>query len=141
MATATTRKPRTSVEAVPQLATLPERVAVVETKIYQIEDKIDNLKSDVKEMHDCLDRTREGIMEELKCMQDSYWQNANKYYTHAEDLNAIQTQQHNELSEKIKELQTIKEKWVRYSLVGLAFAAGAGWVHADYAAILKFLGV
>ena len=44
MATATLKKPRTSIEAVPQLATLPERVAVVEVKIQSIEVKIDDLK-------------------------------------------------------------------------------------------------
>jgi hypothetical protein len=26
-------------------------------------------------------------------------------------------------------------------MVGLAFAAGAGWIHQDYSAIIKFLGL
>ena len=48
MATATVKKSRTSLEAVPQLATLPERVGVVETKVESIKEQIVDLKSDVK---------------------------------------------------------------------------------------------
>ena len=37
-------------EAQAQIAMLPERVAIVETKVHQIEEKLDDLKADVKEM-------------------------------------------------------------------------------------------
>ena len=80
-------------EAVAQLATLPERVAVVETKVSQIEEKIDDLKADVKEMHDCLDLTRDGIMEQLGKM-------------HQESC-----AQHNELAQvKLKKYRLLKIK-------------------------------
>jgi len=109
MATATFKKPRTSIEAVPQLATLPERVAVVEIKVQTIEIKIDDLKGDVKEMHDCLDRTRDGIMEQLKSMSDE-----------AERA-------HQALGTKISSLEKFKEKWT-YMAIGaagiLGFASG-----------------
>jgi chromosome segregation ATPase len=113
-----------STEAVSQLATLPERVAVVETKVHQIEEKIDDLKCDVKEMHECLDNTRDLLAQKLKEMSEE------------------STNQHNELAGKIKELQSVKDKWVKYSLAAMAFAAGAGWLNTmNLPHILKFLGL
>ena len=142
MATATVKRPRTSVEAVPQLATLPERVAVVEEKVHQIEEKIDNLKVDVKEMHDCLDQTRDRVLAQLDKMTDEYRTNATKYYEHATILNAQQTAQHDELAGKIKEIQTFKNKAMMYGMAILAFLAGSGWIHAmNLPTILKFLGL
>jgi uncharacterized coiled-coil DUF342 family protein len=129
-------------EAVSQLATLPERVAVVEEKAHQIEEKIDDLKVDVKEMHDCLDQTRDRVLEQLNKMTEEYRTNAANYYKHAEELNDKQTVQHDELAGKIKELQSIKDKSLKYGLAILAFLAGTGWVHAmNLPTILKFLGL
>jgi len=125
-----------------QLAELPERVGILETKVENINEKIGEVKDDIKDMHDCLDRTRDTVMEELKTMQSAYWQNADKYYQHAEELNDKQTAQHDELAGKIKELQTLKDKWVKYAIGALAFAAGAGWIHAmNLQTIFKFLGL
>ena len=125
-----------------QLAELPERVGILETKVENINEKIGEVKDDIKDMHDCLDRTRDTVMEELKTMQSAYWQNADKYYKHTEELNDKQTAQHDELASKIKELQSLKDKWVKYSIGALAFAAGAGWIHAmNLQTILKFLGL
>jgi len=129
-------------EAQAQLAMLPERVAVVETKVDSMIVCIDEVKGDVKDMHDCLDRTRDEVLLELKEMQKAYWDNAKKYYEHADDLNLQQTAQHDELAGKIKDLQQLKEKWVKYAMAALAFAAGSGWVHAaNLPQILKFLGL
>ena len=111
-------------EAVAQLATLPERVAVVETKVDQIEEKLDDLKADVKEMHDCLDNTRDLLDKKLCEM--------------AEASNS----QHAELAGKIGDLEKIKSKWTMYAMAALAFAAGAGWINAiNFPHILKFLGL
>jgi hypothetical protein len=55
-------------EAVAQLATLPERVSVVETKVDNIEEKLGELKEDVKDLHVCLDRTGESLHTALKEM-------------------------------------------------------------------------
>jgi len=129
-------------EAVAQLATLPERVSVLETKVENINEKLIDLKDDVKEMHDCLDQTRDRVLAQLDIMTGEYRTNATKYYEHANHLNELQTAQHDELAVKISELEKIKSKWTMYAMVGLAFAAGTGWINAvNFPSILKFLGL
>jgi len=129
-------------EAVAQLAALPERVSVLETKVENINEKLVDLKSDVKDMHDCLDNTRDTVLAQLNKMTDEYRTNAEKYYEHANHLNEQQTAQHNELAGKIGELEKVKSKWTMYAMVGLAFAAGTGWINAvNFPHILKFLGL
>ena len=129
-------------EAQAQLALLPERVAVVEIKVDNIEEKLIDLKSDVKDMHDCLDQTRDTVVAQLHLMTDEYRTNATKYYEHANTLNAQQTAQHEELAGKITELEKIKSKWTMYAMVALAFAAGSGWVNSvNFPHVLKFLGL
>ena len=111
-------------EAVAQLAVLPERVAIVETKVHAIEEKIDELKDNVKDMHDCLDNTRDLLDKKLCEM--------------AEASNT----QHAELAAKISELQSTKDKWIKYALAAMAFAAGAGWLNTmNLPHLLKFLGM
>ena len=111
-------------EAVAQLAALPERVAVVETKVDQIEEKLDDLKVGVKDMHECLDNTRDLLTEKLS------------------EMSQASDAQHNDLYKKINELEKVKSKIVMYSMVGLAFAAGAGWINAiNFPHVLKFLGL
>ena len=111
-------------EAVAQLALLPERVAIVETKVSQIEEKIDDLKSDVKTMHDCLDNTRD-LLDKKLC-----------------EMATASNTQHAELADKITSLEKIKNKYTMYAMVGLAFAAGAGWINAiNFPHVLKFLGL
>jgi hypothetical protein len=106
------------------LATVPERVSVLETKVDNIEEKLDDIKIDVKDMHDCLDRTRDGIMEQLAVM------------------NKNSCDQHAELAGKITDLEKIKNKYTMYAMIGLAFVAGAGWSgHLNLPIILKFLGL
>jgi chromosome segregation ATPase len=125
-----------------QLAELPERVGIVETKVESIKEQIVDLKADVKEMHDCLDQTRDAVLTQLDKMTGEYRSNAEKYYEHANHLNELQTAQHNELAGKIKDLQTIKDKWVKYALAAMAFAVGAGWLNTtNLPHILKFLGL
>jgi chromosome segregation ATPase len=129
-------------EAVAQLAHLPERVSVLETKVDNIEEKLSDLKVDVREMHDCLDQTRDRVLAQLDVMTGEYRTNAEKYYEHANHLNELQTAQHNELAGKIGELEKIKNKYTTYAMVGLAFAAGTGWINAvNFPQILKFLGL
>ena len=129
-------------EAVAQIAVLPERVSVLETKVENINEKLIDLKSDVKDMHDCLDNTREAVMTQLGKMTDEYRTNAEKYYEHANHLNELQSAQHNELAGKIGELEKVKNKYTMYAMVGLAFAAGTGWINAvNFPHILKFLGL
>jgi phage shock protein A len=141
MATATTRKPRVS-EAVPQLAQLPERVSVLETKVENVNEKLIDLKSDVKEMHDCLDQTRDSVMGELGKMQDEYRTNSQKFFDHADKLHAEDVATHSKLGSRIDELEKIKNKYTMYAMVALAFAAGTGWLNSvSFPHILKFLGL
>jgi len=59
---------------VAKIASVPtqERVSVLETKVEAIDEKLDDLKVDVKDMHDCLDRTRDQVNEKLDTMLDEY---------------------------------------------------------------------
>jgi chromosome segregation ATPase len=129
-------------EAVAQIAMLPERVGIVETKVESIKEQIIDLKVDIKDMHDCLDNTRDTVMAQLEKMTDEYRTNSEKYYEHANHLNEQQSAQHNELAGKIGELEKVKSKYTMYAMVGLAFAAGTGWINAvNFPHILKFLGL
>ena len=111
-------------EAVAQLAALPERVAVVEIKVEAINEKLTDIKADVKEMHDCLDNTRDLLADKLKEMAES------------------SNNQHAELAAKIGDLEKVKNKWQQYVMVLLAFGAGTGWLgHVNAAQILKFIGL
>ena len=111
-------------EAQAQIAMLPERVAIVETKIDQIEEKLDDLKVGVKDMHDCLDNTRDLLAEKLA------------------DMATASNSQHADLYKKINDLEKVKSKFTTYAMVGLAFAAGTGWINAvNFPHILKFLGL
>ena len=124
MPPATIKKPRTTVEAIPQLSTLPERVTALEVKVENIDEKLDFLKEDVKEMHNCLDRTREGIMVQLEKMHEA------------------SNSQHKELAIKISELEQFKNKGTLYIMLLLAFGAGTGWVsQVNIPILLKFLGL
>jgi len=129
-------------EAQAQLATLPERVSVLETKVENVNEKLVELKADVKDMHDCLDNTRDAVMAQLDKMTDEYRTNAEKYYEHANHLNEQQSAQHNELADKIGELEKVKSKITMYVMAALAFAAGTGWINAvNFPHIIKFLGL
>jgi len=111
-------------EAVAQLAALPERVAVVEIKVINIEEKIDDLKVDLKDMHDCLDNTRDLLDKKLCEMADA------------------SNSQHAELASKIGNLEKIKNKYTTYAMIGLAFAAGTGWLNSVHLPqLLKLLGL
>lgn len=124
------------------MATVAERVSVVETKVQHIDEKIDHLKTDVKEMHDCLDNTRDSVMEKLGEMTQEYRTNATKYYEHADKLNAQQSAQHHELAAKIAEIEKSKDKLMLYGAIGAAFVAGAGWSGAiNFPMIMKFFGL
>lgn len=129
-------------EAQSQLAILPERVSVLETKVENINEKLIELKLDVKEMHDCLDLTRDGIMSELSKMQDEYRSNSVKYFEHAEKLHAADGVIHDKMDARLDALEKVKSKITMYIMVALAFAAGTGWLNAvSFPHILKFLGL
>jgi predicted RNase H-like nuclease (RuvC/YqgF family) len=129
-------------EAVAQLAVLPERVSVLETQVENISEKLIDLKADVKEMHDCLDQTRDMLADKLEKMQEEYRTNSGKYFEHADKLHAEDVATHTKLGSRIDELEKVKSKWTMYAMAALAFAAGTGWLNAvSFPHILKFLGL
>lgn len=125
-----------------QLAELPERVGIVETRVEHLNEKVDDIKVDIKDMHDCLDNTRDTVIAQLNVMTDEYRSNAAKYYEHANTLNAQQSAQHEELAGKIGELEKFKQKWMLYVMVLLAFGAGTGWFDKlNLHQLIKFVGL
>ena len=142
MATATAKKPRVDTEAVSQLSALPERVGIVETKVESIKEQLTDLKADVKEMHDCLDNTRDLLADKLEKMQEEYRANSGKYFEHADKLHAEDQEAHSKLAGRIGEIEKLKNKYTMYAMVALAFAAGTGWLNAtSFPHVLKFLGL
>jgi len=106
------------------MATVVERVGVLETKVQHIDEKIDDLKVGVKDMHDCLDNTRDTLTQTLAIMREE------------------STKQHNELAGKVADVEKAKDKLMLYGMVGAAFVAGAGWSGAiNFPMILKFFGL
>lgn len=123
---------------VAKVETLPtqERVSVLETKVEIIDEKIDDLKVDVKDMHDCLDKTRDTLYEKLDHMLDEYRENRDKFYAHANLLHKEQSDQHNVLAGKITELEKFRAKWT-YLILGAT--AVVGWITAYWETVLKIL--
>ena len=74
------------------MATTVERIGIVETKVENLNEKLDELKVDIKDMHDCLDKTRDALTDKL-----------NEMY------NASCTQ-HAELAQKIGDLEKVRQK-------------------------------
>ncbi len=107
-----------------QMPTVAERVSVVEVQVANLDDKLDDIKLDVKEMHDCLDRTGETLSKTLA------------------DMRVESTAQHNELAGKIVELEKSKQKIMMYGMIGMAFIAGLGWTgQLSIHTITKFFGL
>ena len=94
------------------MATTVERLSIVETKVENLNGNIDELKVDLRDVHDCLDRTRDDLTEKLDKM-----------------YNASCTQ-HSALSAEISNLKKEKDKVVWF--VGGAIAL-LGWLsgHSD----------
>lgn len=94
------------------MATTIERLGIVETKVENINEKIDELKVDVKDMHDCLDKTRDDLKGEL------------------EKMYSASCEQHAALAKDISELKKLKDKWTWMAAGGLA---AGGWIagHSD----------
>ena len=95
-----------------------ERVGILETKIVHIDEKIDELKVDVRDMHDCLDRTRDTVMAELKSMSDK------------------SNDAHSELAKKISSLEKDKSKVIFLFAGGVA---AFGWITGHIDLLVKFI--
>lgn len=93
------------------------RIAVLETKVENISSDVSEIKDNVKDLHDCVDRTRE----ELKLKLDESFR--------------LSTDQHKELSAEIKSIKDFKNRWT-WTFAGALAALGWASGHAD---ILKKL--
>ena len=93
------------------MATVQERVGVLETKVDGLTEKIDDIKTDVKDSH-------QDIKTQLKTMYDA------------------SCTQHAELATKIKDLEGFKMKWTYMGLGGLAVL---GWITGHIDSITAFL--
>ena len=106
------------------MATVAERVSVVEVQVANLDEKLDDIKVDVKELHDCLDRTGIDLKSQLSSMHNE------------------SCRQHTELAAKISEMEKSKDKLMLYGAIGAAFVAGAGWSGAiNFPMVLKFFGL
>ena len=94
------------------MATTTERLGIVETKVENLNEKLDDLKIDVKDVHDCLDQTREQLAEQLKNMSQE------------------SDRQHAELASKISEMEKLKDKWM-YTFGGGMIVLSWASAHAD----------
>lgn len=89
------------------MATTVERLGIVETKVENITEKIDELKVDVKDMHDCLDKTRDDLKGQLETMYGA------------------SCEQHAALAKEISELKKMKDKWTWMIAGGIGVG---GWI-------------
>jgi hypothetical protein len=94
------------------MATVIERVSVLETKVQNNSEKLDEIKVDVRDLHDCLDRTGDELKATLK------------------DMHNQSCKQHEQLAGKISELENFKQKWV-YTIAGSLVVIGWVTAHAE----------
>ena len=100
------------------MATTVERLGIVETKVANLDEKLDDVKNDIQQVHDCLDRTGDELKERL-----------DKMYSASCD-------QHAQLAEKISDLEKFKQKWI-YMVAGGAVVFS--WLTAHAETVLKFM--
>ena len=100
------------------MATTVERIGIVETKVENLSEKLDDLKVDVKEMHDCLDKTRDDLKSQLETMYNA------------------SCEQHAELAKKIGNLEQIRQKMMWMVAGGVAFA---GILSGHFEKIISFI--
>jgi SMC interacting uncharacterized protein involved in chromosome segregation len=105
------------------MATTAERLGVVETKVANLDEKIDDIKVDVNQMGAGI-HTRLDQMYDASCTQ------------HAELAKSIKST-HTELDAKISELQQFKQKWVYMIMGGIAVL---GFVSGHFDSIVKLFG-
>jgi chromosome condensin MukBEF complex kleisin-like MukF subunit len=100
------------------VATTVERLGIVETKVENLDCKLDELKSDVKELHDCLDRTGDSLHAALK------------------EMTKNSSEAHDDLAKKISDLEKFKTKWTYLIMGGVAVL---GWIGGHATALTTFI--
>jgi predicted nuclease with TOPRIM domain len=94
------------------MATTVERIGIVETKVENLNEKLDELKTDVKDVHECLDRTRDDLTSKL------------------DEMYQASCTQHAELAKKINGLEKVREK-ITWTVAGAVAFGGILIGHLD----------
>ena len=102
------------------MATTVERLGIVETKVANLDEKIDEIKVDVNQLGSGIN-SRLDQMYDASCTQ------------HAELAKSIKNT-HTELDSKISELQQFKQKWMYLVLGGIAVL---GFVSGHFETLVK----
>ena len=102
------------------MATTVERLGIVETKVSNLDEKIDEIKVDVNQLGTGIN-SRLDQMYDASCTQ------------HAELAKSIKST-HTELDAKISELQQFKQKWMYLVLGGIAVR---GFVSGHFETLVK----
>lgn len=102
-----------------KMATAAERIGIVETKVENLSEKLDELKVDVRDMHDCLDKTRDGLTAKL------------------EEMHEASGSQHAALAKEISYMKNQRDRLI-WTFAGIVAAGGFFAGHADK--ILKIFG-
>ena len=102
------------------MATTVERLGIVETKVANLDEKIDEIKVDVNQLGTGIN-SRLDQMYDASCTQ------------HAELAKSIKNT-HTELDAKISELQQFKQKWMYLVLGGIAVL---GFVSGHFETLIK----
>jgi hypothetical protein len=102
------------------MATTVERLGIVETKVANLDEKIDEIKIDVNQLGTGIN-SRLDQMYDASCTQ------------HAELAKSIKST-HTELDAKISELQQFKQKWMYLILGGIAVL---GFVSGHFETLVK----
>jgi flagellar capping protein FliD len=76
------------------MATVTERLGIVETKVENLNEKIDDIKVDIKDVHDCLDQAKNDLKQQLNTMYDT------------------SCAQHTIMSQELSKLKSERDKWV-----------------------------
>jgi len=127
--------------------TIDERMGVVETKVQHIGEKVDDLKADLKDVHDCLDRTRDQLDAKLDEMLVEYRTNRDRYYQVLEDNKAEAAEAHKDLqaaikknTDKLEGFEKFKTKATYLGIAIAAFLAGTGYLtHGEVGKIIKLI--
>ena len=76
------------------MATVTERLGIVETKVENLNEKIDDIKVDIKDVHDCLDQAKNDLKQQLNTMYDT------------------SCAQHTIMSQELSKLKSERDKWI-----------------------------
>ena len=120
--------------------TVDERIGKLEERTTHISLRLDEVKQEVKEMHDCLDRTRDLLDAKIESVLAEYRQNSRNFYTKLDEHNQTNTQGHQEMMTKIGNLERAKNKVTVLGIAIAAFIAGTGYLTlGEVAKIIRLL--